>query len=178
MVVMLRRIVVVAAALGLLCTLTVPSHATTGFDGNDVPGDEYDVASTSLTIERRDGVRWMTVEVRTYRGFQARLGQGWFEVRLDTWGAGKADFRMRMFGDPASGGGLYAPMSSLHGSWYGYARIMKTGAKELTAWFPVHWVHPNKSVRWYVIASVPGPYSPSDLPGMRDRAPDVGWYSM
>jgi hypothetical protein len=170
---MFRRLVPILLAGALATAIGVPAHATTHADPNDVPGDRYDLASASFTIGRSPGDHRTTVTIRTYRGFTMRLGEGAFEVWLDTWGAGKADFRIKVFGDSASGGLLVAPIRSLHGPWYGYADVEKVGAKTVQVRFPTGWVHPGKQVRWHVRSSVPAFVTP-DVTPVYDRAPDAG----
>jgi len=174
---MLRRGLMLVAASALVMAAATPAQAVWRLDPNDASVDRYDIAASSLTVVRSEGVRWMTVTIRTYEAYKIREGEGWFKLRLDTWGAGKADFEMTMFGDPASGGATYAPIGSLHGTWGNYARIDKVGPRTLKAWFPVHWVHPNKAVRWYLRALVPGPvWGPETT--SEDRAPNAGWYGV
>ncbi|MGE5225398.1 MAG: hypothetical protein ACM3OO_00820 [Planctomycetaceae bacterium] len=126
---MFRRLTPILLTCALATAIIVPAHATTFTDPNDVPGDRYDLASASLAVARAPGDHRMTVTIRTYEGFALRLGEGAFEVWLDTWGAGKADFRLKAFGDTASGGVLVAPTRSLHGPWYGYATVEKAGRR-------------------------------------------------
>jgi hypothetical protein len=169
----------------MLCCATLwlalwpaPASGAVRIDPNDVPGDRYDVAASSVTIRRIDGVRWITVTIQTYEGFALRTSEGAFAVRLDTWGAERADFVLRMFGDAASGGGLFATLSSTHGPSVRYAAIEKEGPKHVSATFPVHWVHPTKTVRWLVVGASPIPWFHTGDPVIRDRAPNVGWYAM
>jgi hypothetical protein len=163
-----------AVAMGMV----TPARAWTHGDPNDVKGDRYDIAATSLKVASPVGGRRMILTIRTYEGFKLALGEGAFDLWLDSWGAGKADYRLTMVGDPASGGMFVAKIRSLHGPWYEYdVRLSKTGARTIEASFPARWIHHTKAVRWHVRSRVPAFPARPGIPVV-DRAPDVGRYPL
>lgn len=159
----------VAIAVGLVTVLQVNQAAAyqdTGYDPDDRPvlGDP-DVRSTTRFVGRLDGHQVVSVSVRAY----AEFGVWWFiNVRIDSRGGPRADYRMRLWNGDMSGRGCSLKRIGTGGSVRG---VFDQQADRASCRVFIRRIQSTKRIRWKLVSRS------GHSGGITEYAPNGGgWY--
>ena len=161
-----RGTILIALVPLLMGTLMHPASAGTGVDGNDVPGDRFDIAKVTVRADQeRNGVRIIVIALRTYRGFRLRDCGCVFAVMLDGRGDRRPDLTVvtrgrtdgtRLVGVARNGDGFRHTVVVHKDEW-----------RRFRLRIPRDWLSPTRAV-WF--------HATARADGTTDRAPDGGRY--
>jgi hypothetical protein len=176
----MRRHAAVATVLILASVLAVTARASTGTHDPDDTSGKIDISRVFLRVAPDDdGVRLARFVVETYEPWSATRGEARFDVRIDTRGGPRPDYRIEAFYDGGSIG-WYCNVIVLRRNEYqppcDVTRARRygpdIGPTDRIGIQVERSVLEGARLRWWVLASSKRWMG---SPWRTDRAPDLGW---
>ena len=165
---LMRRAVVLVAALLAFAVPAPPVQAHYLWHPDPRDATAEDIIGVRLSTFWHVGMK----QLRAYAEFADTGADYHVTFLFDSRGGERADFKLRVLWDNASGGiygmGLYrspdrTPVDvDLHAKLNG-------GTYDLPVWFEIGALHPTRHIRWRVVTQRHGT--------TYDRAPDAGWFA-